>query len=119
MTQVARAMRDSDVGAVLVTRPDDRLKGIVTDRDLVVRSLAGGDDPEKTPISKVCSLPEVRLSPQDTVEAAIDVMRTKQVRRVPIVEGERPVGVVSLGDLARKRDPESALGEISSGAPTR
>lgn len=103
----------------MVTRPDDRLKGIVTDRDLVVRSLAAGDDPEKTPISTICSLPEVRLSAQDTVEAAVDLMRSKQVRRVAIVEGERPVGVVSLGDLARNRDPESVLGEISSGAPTR
>jgi len=116
MTDVARIMRDRDLGAVLVTDGDD-LRGLVTDRDLVVRLLAEGGDPERTTVAGALSDDLVTVTPEDDLDNAIRLMREHAVRRVPVVEHGRPVGMVSLGDLAMERDPESALGDISVARP--
>ncbi|MEU6357548.1 CBS domain-containing protein [Streptomyces sp. NPDC047072] len=116
VTAVARIMRDQDLGAVLVT-DGDRLRGLVTDRDLVVRSLAEGGDPEETTVAGACSDDLVTVGPEDDLDRAIALMREHSVRRIPVVEDGRPVGVVSLGDAAMERDPDSALGDISVARP--
>lgn len=116
VTAVARIMRDQDLGAVLVT-DGDRLRGLVTDRDLVVRSLAEGGDPEQTTVVGACSEDLVTVTPEDDLDHAVELMRGHAVRRLPVVEGGRPVGIVALGDLAMERDPESALGDISAAKP--
>ncbi|GHH91819.1 CBS domain-containing protein [Streptomyces capillispiralis] len=116
VAEVARVMRDRDLGAVLVT-DGDRLRGMVTDRDLVVRSLATGGDPEETTVAGACSEDLVTVGPDDDLDRAVRLMREHAVRRVPVVEDGRPVGVVSLGDVAMERDPESALGDISVARP--
>jgi len=116
MTDVARIMRDRDLGAVLVTDGDD-LRGLVTDRDLVVRLLTEGGDPERTTVAGALSDDLVTVTPEDDLDNAIRLMREHAVRRVPVVEHGRPVGMVSLGDLAMERDPESALGDISVARP--
>ncbi|NEB06294.1 CBS domain-containing protein [Streptomyces sp. SID13726] len=116
VTAVARIMRDQDLGAVLVTDGDE-LRGLVTDRDLVVRSLAEGGDPERTTVAGACSDHLVTVTPEDDLDHAIGLMREHAVRRIPVVENGRPVGVVSLGDAAMERDPESALGDISVARP--
>jgi CBS domain-containing protein len=117
VTEAARCMRDQDVGDVLVVR-DGKLCGIVTDRDLVVRCLASGDgDPRQQALAELCSEPLVTLPPGAPVEQAVQLMQDMAVRRIPIVEDERPVGIVSLGDLAIARDRRSALGEISAAPP--
>jgi CBS domain-containing protein len=113
VTAVARLMRDENIGAVLVT-DDDRLRGLVSDRDLVVRALAEGGDPGETTVASVCSDDLVTVGPDEDLDHAVQVMREHAVRRVPVVEEGRPVGIVSLGDLAIERDPESALGDISA-----
>ncbi|MFJ1967856.1 CBS domain-containing protein [Streptomyces sp. NPDC087903] len=113
---VARIMRDQDLGAVLVT-DDDRLRGLVTDRDLVVRSLAEGSDPERTTVADAISGDLVTVSPEDDLDLAIGLMREHAVRRIPVVEDGRAVGIVAIGDLAMERDPESALGDISAARP--
>jgi CBS domain-containing protein len=114
---VARTMRDENLGAVLVT-DGDRLRGLVTDRDLVVRSVAEGGDPESTTVADACSDIElVTVSPDDDLDHVVELMRQHAVRRVPVVEDGHPVGIVSLGDLAMERDPESALGDISVAKP--
>lgn len=113
---VARIMRDRDLGSVLVT-DGDRLRGLVTDRDLVVRSVSRGDDPEDTTVAGACSDDPVTVAPDDDLDHAVRLMREHAVRRVPVVEDGRPVGVVSLGDTAMERDPESALGDISAARP--
>ncbi|MFH8798547.1 CBS domain-containing protein [Streptomyces sp. NPDC017936] len=110
---VAKIMRDEDIGAVLVT-DDERLRGLVSDRDLVVRTLAEGEDPERTTVAGACSDDLVTVGPDDELDLVIRVMREHAVRRVPVVEEGRPVGIVSLGDLAIERDPDSALGDISA-----
>ncbi|MEU1271527.1 CBS domain-containing protein [Streptomyces sp. NPDC005799] len=116
VTAVARLMRDRDLGAVLVT-DGDRLRGLVTDRDLVVRALAEGGDPEQTTVAGACSDDLVTVAPDDDLDRAIRLMREHAVRRVPVVDHGRPVGIVSLGDAAMERDPQSALGDISVAKP--
>jgi CBS domain-containing protein len=112
----ARAMRKRDVGDVLV-RSNGALCGIVTDRDLVVRALA--EDPQHAagkPLRDICSEAH-SLAPSASVDEAVKLMSDKAIRRIPIVEDGIPVGIVSLGDLAVARDPNSALGEISAAPP--
>lgn len=117
VVDAARAMRDSDVGDVLVTDGDGSIVGIVTDRDIAVRAVADGTDPSTAHISEVCSSDVKTLSPDQSVDDAIALMGDRALRRVPVVEDGRPVGIVSLGDLAIDRDRESVLGQVSAAAP--
>jgi CBS domain-containing protein len=118
VTRAARLMREENVGDVLVTYDCD-LFGLLTDRDIVLRSVADGRDPDATTVGSVCTPPPVvTLAPEDSTEHAVDLMRRHAVRRLPVVEhGGVPVGVVSLGDLAGTEDPHSALADISRAAP--
>ncbi|MEJ8667677.1 CBS domain-containing protein [Streptomyces sp. NBC_01017] len=116
---VARMMRDEDIGAVLVTE-GERLRGLVSDRDLVVRAMAEGGDPDRTTVAQACSEDLVTVGPDDDLILAVQVMREHSVRRVPVVDREsRPVGIVALADLAMERDPGSALGDISAARPNQ
>ena len=112
----AKEMSDRDIGDVLVTR-HGKLTGILTDRDVVVRCVAGGHDPKKTPIRDACSEALAVLSPDDDVDLALTLMRDKAIRRIPVVEADMPVGILSLGDIAVKRQEASTLGAISSASP--
>jgi CBS domain-containing protein len=114
IADAARCMRDCDVGDVLVGE-NGRLRGIVTDRDLVVRCLA--EEKTDARLGDICTHELVTLPPEAPVEEAVRLMEQKAVRRIPIVEDERPVGIVSLGDLAIARDRGSALGEVSAAPP--
>ncbi|MFD8202340.1 CBS domain-containing protein [Streptomyces sp. NPDC059701] len=118
VTRAARLMREENVGDVLVTYDCD-LFGLLTDRDIVLRSVADGRDPDGTTVGSVCTPPPVvTLAPEDSTEHAVDLMRRHAVRRLPVVEhGGVPVGVVSLGDLAGTEDPHSALADISRADP--
>jgi CBS domain-containing protein len=111
----ARRMREVDSGAILVAE-DGHLKGLLTDRDIVVRAIAEGRDPARVEVQEICSGDIQALAPDDDVERAIKLMRDQHVRRIPVVEGDKPVGIVSIGDLALARDQTSALADIS-GAP--
>ena len=114
--EAARRMRDDDIGDVIVM-DGDRVGGIVTDRDLVVRGMAEGRDPASCTLRDVCSSDVVTLSPDDDVKRAIEIMRQKAIRRIPVVEGGRAVGVVSIGDLAIESTGEKALADISAAKP--
>jgi CBS domain-containing protein len=114
VTAAAKQMREEDIGDVLVVDEDGELLGIVTDRDVVVRVVAEGRDPESTPLGDVISGDPLTIDPEQEVEEAARLMRERGVRRLPVVSDGRPVGVVSLGDLAVERDPDSALAEISA-----
>ena len=115
IADAARLMRDRDIGDVLVVDAD-RLCGIVTDRDIVVRALAGSAGPETT-VAGACSANVFTIAPDAAIDDAVMLMREHALRRVPVVDGDRPVGIVSIGDLAVENDPRSALGEISAAAP--
>lgn len=116
--EAAQAMRDAGVGDVIIMR-DGKLGGILTDRDIAVRAVAEGKDPNSVKVGEIASKDVQALSPKDTLDQAIKLMREKAVRRLPVVDGDRPVGMVSLGDLALNRDPDSALAGISGAPPNR
>jgi CBS domain-containing protein len=116
VVEAAKLMDQHDIGNIIVTR-DSQIWGILTDRDIVVRAIAEGRDPAKTKIGDISSEELTTLSPDETVDRAVELMREKAIRRLPVVEGETPVGIVSLGDLAEEKDPRSALADISKAAP--
>jgi CBS domain-containing protein len=108
----AALMRDRDTGDIVVTE-GDQVRGIVTDRDIAVRAVADGKGPD-TPLSDVLSGDPITIGPDDRVEQAVDIMRQHAVRRIPVVDDGRLVGVISIGDLAIERDSDSALAHISA-----
>lgn len=115
----ARAMREKNVGSIIVTDENGILKGIVTDRDIAVRVVAEARDPGSTPLSEIASEELSFVSPESKVGEAVELMRRDAIRRLPVVQGGRAVGIVSLGDLAVELDKESALADISEAPPNR
>lgn len=118
IAEAARAMRDRDIGAVLVER-NGRVAGIVTDRDLVVRALADGPNAANRRLKDVCSESILSVGPDDDSDLVIALMRDQKIRRVPVLDdGGVAIGILSLGDMAIRRDSESVLGQISAAPPT-
>lgn len=116
IADAAREMRDGDVGPVIVTA-DGGICGIVTDRDIAVRAVAEGRDPAATPVREICTEAVVTLTPDQTVDDAVRLMKEHDVRRLPVTQDGRAAGIVAIGDLAVERDPESALADISAAPP--
>src|SRR5688572_10266797 len=116
VSEAARTMREANIGDIIVLE-GDQLYGIVTDRDIVVRTIAEGRDPETATLGDICSREMTTLSPTDKVEDAVLLMRDKAIRRVPVIENGTPIGIVSLGDLAVSQDLHSTLGHISAAPP--
>jgi CBS domain-containing protein len=112
----AVVMRDSDIGDVIVVE-DGQVTGILTDRDIVVRGVAEGLDAESTSVGDICTTGIQAIEPNASVDDALRMMRDADVRRLPVVKNRRPVGIVSLGDLAVEREPDSTLADISAAAP--
>jgi CBS domain-containing protein len=113
ISDAARLMRDNDTGAIIVT-DGGRLSGLLTDRDIAVRAVAEGLDPNSTTAGEICTSETITLEPSSSIGDAIRAMRDANIRRVPVVDNGNPVGIVSLGDLALALDEESALADISS-----
>jgi CBS domain-containing protein len=112
----AALMRDQDIGDVLV-QDDGGSLGIVTDRDIVTRAVATGRSPDEIRLGDICTANIRTVSVDTPVDEVIRLMSDAAVRRIPVCEGDRPVGIVALGDLARDRDPSSLLGDISAAPP--
>ena len=113
--EAAQIMDKEDVGSVLVAE-NGEVQGIVTDRDIAVRVVAKGNGADAS-VREAATTDVETLSPDDSVEDAIKKMEQADVRRLPVVEDGKPVGIVSLGDLAKARDQDSALADISSAPP--
>ena len=111
----ALRMRLADVGAVLVME-GEYLYGILTDRDIVVRAIASGRNPDTTPAGTICSRDLTTISPTSSAGQAVRLMREKALRRLPVVDDEtgHVMGVLSIGDIAIERDRRSLLGDISA-----
>ncbi|MFD9793562.1 CBS domain-containing protein [Streptomyces sp. NPDC059070] len=116
LVEAAQLMRAQDVGNVLVAH-GDRLVGVLTDRDITLRAVADGADPLTVSAQSVCTRSPVCVGPDDEVATAVRLMRRHAVRRLPVVEDGRPLGVVSLGDVAVHQDPGSALAELGRAVP--
>lgn len=117
VSEAARVMRDANIGDVLVTRSDGTVCGIVTDRDLAVNVIAEGKDPNSVTVQDVCNHRLETVAPGDPVDRAVSLMRDHAIRRLPVIDDGNLVGIVSLGDLAMERDPQSALADISEAPP--
>jgi CBS domain-containing protein len=110
VVEAAKVMAREDVGSVPVV-DSGRLMGVVTDRDLVVRVLAEGRDPEGTSVGDVASSDVATVSPDDSLDDALKLLARHQVRRLPVVEDDQLVGIVAQADVARHAD-EVQTGEV-------
>jgi CBS domain-containing protein len=113
LLDAAKSMKEKDIGNVIVL-DGDQMCGVVTDRDIVVRAIAEGRDPSSTKLDDVCSHSIETLPPDASLDDAAKLMRDKKIRRIPIEENGKPIGIVSIGDLAMEIDDRSALADISA-----
>jgi len=116
LVTAARKMRDLDVGALPICGEDQRLKGMLTDRDIVVGCIAEGGDPATVVASKFATGKPVTIGADDSADEILRTMAKHQVRRLPVIDGQRLVGMVAQADVARAlpdRKVGDVLGEIS------
>lgn len=97
----ARQMRDQNVGALPVCGEDDRLKGMVTDRDIIIKCLAEGQDPKTMNAGELAEGKPVTIGADDSIEQALQTMKEHQVRRLPVIDGHELVGMLAQADVAR------------------
>jgi CBS domain-containing protein len=110
VVDASKVMAQEDVGSVPVVK-DGRLAGVVTDRDIVVRVLAEGRDPDSTTIGEIASSDLETVSPDDDLNTALRKMASSKVRRLPVVDGDELVGIVAQADVARQGD-DSETGHV-------
>lgn len=111
----ARLMKERNIGSIPVRSEDGRLAGMLTDRDIVLRCVAAGRDPQKIQVVDIMSTGAVTAAPGEDVTAALSRMRSEQVRRLPVVEGEKLVGMLSLADVARTQRFDMEAAQALSG----
>lgn len=114
----ARLLSRHELGALPVCAADGTLAGIVTDRDIVTRCVAAGEEPGRVPVRDIMSPAPSVITPETPISDAAQLMAQRQVRRLPVVEQGHVVGMLSLGDLARSRrtdtEAAAALSDISA-----
>ena len=119
IADAAKRLAELDVGSMPICGEDNRLKGMLTDRDIVVKVLAEGKDPGSTTAGELGEGKPVTIGADDSIDEALQTMTREQVRRLPVIDGHDLVGVVSQADLARSIDEEKVgdLVEAISAAP--
>jgi CBS domain-containing protein len=111
LVEAARKMRDLDVGSLPICGDDNRLKGMLTDRDIVTKCIAEGRDPSSTQAAELAEGKPVTIGADDPVEEILRTMKQYKVRRLPVIDGHELIGVVSQGDVARNID-EAKVGDL-------
>ncbi|MDQ1662594.1 MAG: hypothetical protein QOJ68_2574 [Blastococcus sp.] len=111
LTTAARKMRDLNVGALPICGEDNRLKGVLTDRDIVVKCIADGGDPSTVRAGELAQGKPVTIGADDDIEEAFRTMVEHQLRRLPVIDGHDLVGMVSQADLAKSL-PANEVGEL-------
>ena len=104
-------MKDLDVGALPICGKDNRLKGMLTDRDIVIRCLAEGGEPRTATVREFGEGKPVAIGVDDSIEEAIRTTQEHKVRRLPVIDGHDLVGILSQADIARNY-PEDRVGEL-------
>lgn len=107
--EAIRAMVDANVGAILVTGDDDRIAGIFTERDYLRRIAVEGRTSRDTRVHEVMTAPVIAVGPETTVEEAMALMTDRRIRHAPVVDGNRLLGIVSIGDLVRQQSQEQSF----------
>ena len=108
----AERLAELNVGSMPICGDDDKLKGMVTDRDIVVKVIAQGKNPASTPVSELATQDEVvTIGADDPLEEALSTMTAHKVRRLPVIDGHELVGIVSQADIATNLD-EAQVGEL-------
>jgi CBS domain-containing protein len=113
----AERLAQHDVGSLPVCDQHQHVSGIVTDRDIVVHGIAQGKDPRKTTVGEIVTLNPITVGPDESVTRVTEIMAEKQIRRVPVVENGKLIGMISQADIAQAVPPEQSgrmLGQISS-----
>src|SRR3954466_10081196 len=115
----AKRLAELDVGAMPICGEDNRLKGMLTDRDIVVKVVAKGKDPGSTKAGELAEGKPVTIGADDSVDEALQTMAEHKVRRLPVIDGHELIGIVSQADLAKNIDEEKVgdLVEAISAAP--
>jgi CBS domain-containing protein len=119
LVDAARKMRDLDVGALPICGEDDRLKGMITDRDIVTQCVASGSDPNAVKVEEYASDETVTIGADDSIDEALRTMTEHGVRRLPVIDGQKFVGILSQADVAKNlsNDQIGQLVEAISEAP--
>ena len=119
VTDAARKLAEHGFGAMPICGNDDRLKGMITDRDIVVKVLAQGKDPDSTKAGELGEGKPVTIGADDSVAEALRTMKEHAIRRLPVIDGHDLVGIVSIADLAKNIEDEETgdLIEAISAAP--
>lgn len=115
VASVARLMKDNDIGPVPIVgdTSSKKLVGIVTDRDLAIKVVAAGRDPQTTPVRQVMTTNVITCRADDDIETALDAMSTQQLRRIPVVDdGDMLVGIIAQADIATRMDRPDKTGEV-------
>jgi CBS domain-containing protein len=108
-------MKDNDIGPVPIVgdTSSKKLVGIVTDRDLAIKVVAAGRDPQSTPVRQVMTTNVITCRADDDIETALDAMSTQQLRRIPVVDdGDMLVGIIAQADIATRMDRPDKTGEV-------
>jgi CBS domain-containing protein len=111
VAEAARKLSELGVGSMPICGEDDRLKGVVTDRDIVTDVIAQGKDPASVKVGELGDGKPVTIGADDSVSEAIKTMTTHQIRRLPVIDGHELVGIVSQADIAKNVDEEE-VGEL-------
>jgi CBS domain-containing protein len=115
VASVARLMKENDIGPVPIVENNNskRLVGIVTDRDLAIKVVAAGRDPQKTQVKEVMTTNVITCRDDDDIEMALDAMSTQQLRRIPVVDkGNMLMGIIAQADIATRMDSLEKTGEV-------
>jgi CBS domain-containing protein len=119
LADAARKLKQLDIGALPICGQDNRLKGMLTDRDIVVKAIAEGRDPQACKAGELAQGKPVTIGADDSVEEALRTMKEYKVRRLPVIDGHDLIGIVSQADIATNIDDAQigALVESISAAP--
>jgi CBS domain-containing protein len=112
LLDAARKLRALDVGALPICGNDDRLKGMLTDRDIVVKVLAEGKDPGSTKAGELGQGKPVTIGADDGLDELVRTMAQHEVKRLPVIDGHRLIGMVSEADLAEHASPEQVVSVV-------
>jgi CBS domain-containing protein len=106
LVEAARMLRDLDIGSMPICGDDNRLKGMLTDRDIVVKCIASGRDPNTVTAGELAEGKPVTIGADDDIRDALRMMQEHQVRRLPVIDGHDLVGIIAQADVARELSPD-------------